>query len=303
MKNDPLLGSLCSVLGAPLLAVLHALGVEYAAQDVIAHARKVLHAAATDHDHRVLLQIVALARDVADHLETVGQTHLRDLAQRRVRLLRRRRVHARAHAALLRRLLQRRHGVSRPDLHPRLADQLVDGRHRFAFVLLVQWPTRGLGSLQRAKRKSAIRSQCGRALFRSQKIAGASAARSSLTRLTVGMSEAAFELHPSRRWTVPRPKETRYLNDLAGSDVPFRRGRSSPPAEKCGTCIGGGVLSQGRESEKDAIPQQHPGLPGNRCQTVDGGHPDRPESAQMLMAGAPHPRSRIPAIALIWLRA
>src|SRR5260370_39250228 len=53
-----LLGSLCSVLGAPLFAVLHALGVEHAAQDVIAHARKVFHATAADHDHRVLLQVM-----------------------------------------------------------------------------------------------------------------------------------------------------------------------------------------------------------------------------------------------------
>src|SRR5262249_48969564 len=111
----------------------------------------------------------------------------------------------------------------------------------------------------------AIRSRCGRALFRTQKIASAGAARSSLTRLTVGMSEAAFELHPSRRWIVPRPKETRDLSDLAGSDVPFRRGRSSPPAEKCGTCIGGGVLSQGRESRKDRTPQQTPGPRGDRA--------------------------------------
>ena len=44
---------------------------------------------------------VALARDVADHLETVGQAHLGDLAQRRVRLLGRGGVHARADAAFV----------------------------------------------------------------------------------------------------------------------------------------------------------------------------------------------------------
>src|SRR5207245_422788 len=74
------LGPLCSVLGATLLSVLHALGVEHAAQDVVAHAREVLHAAAADHHHRVLLQIVALARYVADDLEAVGEPHLGDLA-------------------------------------------------------------------------------------------------------------------------------------------------------------------------------------------------------------------------------
>src|SRR5262249_2787880 len=81
---------------------------------------------------RVLLQIMALARDVADHLEAVGEADLGDLAQRRVRLLRRRGVDAGAHAALLRALLQRRHLLLRMLRDARLADQLVDGRHRLA---------------------------------------------------------------------------------------------------------------------------------------------------------------------------
>src|SRR5579863_6750449 len=102
-----------SVLRTPLLAVLHALGIEHAAQDVIAHAGQILDAAAADHHHRMLLQVMAFARDVADHLEAVGQAHLGDLAQRRVRLLRGRGVDARANPALLRRLLQRRHLLAR----------------------------------------------------------------------------------------------------------------------------------------------------------------------------------------------
>src|SRR5262245_50337348 len=40
-KTTQLLGSFCSVFGAPLLAVLDALGVEHAAQDVVADARQV----------------------------------------------------------------------------------------------------------------------------------------------------------------------------------------------------------------------------------------------------------------------
>src|ERR1700735_3138662 len=123
------LRTLGAVLRAALLAVLDALRVEHAAQDVVAHARQVLDAAAADHDDRVLLQVMALARDVADHLEAVGEAHLGDLAQRRVRLLRRRRVDARAHAALLRALLQRGDLLARPLRHPRLADELIDRRH------------------------------------------------------------------------------------------------------------------------------------------------------------------------------
>src|SRR4249920_610618 len=69
-----------AVLGAALLAVFHALRVERAAHDVVAHARQVLDAAAADQHHRVLLQVVALTRDIGDDFHTVAQTHARDLA-------------------------------------------------------------------------------------------------------------------------------------------------------------------------------------------------------------------------------
>src|SRR5215813_9383072 len=121
--------TLGAVLGTALLTVLDALGIQHAAEDVVAHAGQVLDAAAADHHHRVLLEVMALAGDVADHLEAVGEANLGDLAQRRIRLLGRRRVDARAHAALLRRLLQGRHLLARLLRHPRLADQLIDRRH------------------------------------------------------------------------------------------------------------------------------------------------------------------------------
>src|SRR6218665_3556433 len=57
--------TLRAVLGAALLAVLDALGVENAADDVVTHTRQVLYAAATDHDDGVLLQVVTFARNVA----------------------------------------------------------------------------------------------------------------------------------------------------------------------------------------------------------------------------------------------
>src|ERR1035438_4059472 len=96
MARFRLFGTLGAVLRTALLAVLDALGIKHAAQDVVAHARQILHAAAANHHHRMFLEIVPLARDVADYLEAVGQAHLGDLAQRRVRLLRRRGVDARA---------------------------------------------------------------------------------------------------------------------------------------------------------------------------------------------------------------
>src|SRR5690348_3609348 len=103
---DPLLRPLRAVQRTALATLGNALGVEHATQDVIAHARKVLHAAATNEHHRVLLQVVAFARDVAHHLVAVRQAHLGDLTQSRVRLLRRGGVDARANAALLGAALQ-----------------------------------------------------------------------------------------------------------------------------------------------------------------------------------------------------
>src|SRR5919202_6633194 len=91
-----------AVLRAGLLAVGDAGGVERPADDLVAHAREVLDAAAAHEHDRVLLEVVALAGDVGGDLHAVRQAHAGDLAQRRVRLLGRGRVHARAHAALLR---------------------------------------------------------------------------------------------------------------------------------------------------------------------------------------------------------
>src|ERR1700722_18622428 len=54
-----LLRTLGAIERAPLPAILDALGVEYAADDVIAHTRKVLYAAAADQHDAVFLQIVA----------------------------------------------------------------------------------------------------------------------------------------------------------------------------------------------------------------------------------------------------
>src|SRR3954468_3345553 len=91
-----------AVLGAGLLAVAHAGGVERPAHDLVAHAGQVLDAPAADEHHGVLLQVVPLARDVDGDLDAAGDADAGDLAQGRVRLLGRGRVHAGAHAAALR---------------------------------------------------------------------------------------------------------------------------------------------------------------------------------------------------------
>src|SRR5206468_6309689 len=97
-----------AVLAAALIALGDADGVERAADDVVTDARQILHAAAADQHDRVLLQVVADAGDVRRDFDAVRQTDARDLAQRRVRLLRRRCVDARANPTLLRARLQRR---------------------------------------------------------------------------------------------------------------------------------------------------------------------------------------------------
>src|SRR5215475_12492762 len=102
-----LLRTLGAVERTALLAVLDALGVEHAADDVVAHAGKVLDAAAADQDHAVLLKIVAFAGNISEGFIAVGEADLGDLAQRRVRLLGCGGVDAGADGALLRATLKR----------------------------------------------------------------------------------------------------------------------------------------------------------------------------------------------------
>src|SRR5262245_30891982 len=100
---------------------------------MVAHAGKVFHASAPDQHDRVLLEIMALARNVTGHFELIGETHARHFAQRRVRLLRRRGVDAPTNPPLLRAGLQGRHLVPLDRHSARLADQLLYRRH-LAFV-------------------------------------------------------------------------------------------------------------------------------------------------------------------------
>src|SRR3954470_7316401 len=132
-----------AVAAAGLLAVLHALGVERAADDLVADAGEVLHPAAADAHDRVLLQVVAHARDVRRHLDAAGQAHAGDLPEGGVRLLRGGGVDAGADASALRTALEgRRLGLRRLVLAA-LADQLLDGGHLVVpFLFYPQSPAR-----------------------------------------------------------------------------------------------------------------------------------------------------------------
>src|SRR6201981_1735587 len=94
-----------AVAAAGLLAVLHALGVERAADDLVADTGEVLHPAAADEHDRVLLEVVADAGNVGRHLDARRQPDPGHLAEGGVRLLRGGRVDAGADAPTLRRSL------------------------------------------------------------------------------------------------------------------------------------------------------------------------------------------------------
>src|SRR5919201_970687 len=93
-----ILRGLHSVERTALLAVRDAGGVEGAADHLVADARKVLDAAATDEDDRVLLKVVPLTGDVAGHLEAVGEPDTGDFGECRFRFFRRHGRDARAAA-------------------------------------------------------------------------------------------------------------------------------------------------------------------------------------------------------------
>src|ERR1700733_4241207 len=115
-----------AVTAAGLLAVADALGVQGAADDLVAHTREVAHPATAHQHDGVLLKVVAHARDVRGDLDLAREPDPGHLAQRRVRLLGGGRVDARADPAALRAGLERRGLVLGYLVLPPLADQLLD---------------------------------------------------------------------------------------------------------------------------------------------------------------------------------
>src|SRR3954462_4420045 len=120
-----------AVAAASLLTVADTGGVERAPDDLVANTGEVFHTAAAHEHDRVLLEVVALTGDVGGDLHAAGEADTGHLAQRGVRLLRRVRVDAGAHAPTLGGALQgwrlRLRGLGLPTL----ADQLLDRGHSF----------------------------------------------------------------------------------------------------------------------------------------------------------------------------
>ena len=80
--------SLRAVLAPPFLPVLHSAGIQNAADNLITKT-DIFYSAATHHNHRVLLEIVADARHISGNFHTVGEPNPRNLSDGRVRFLRR----------------------------------------------------------------------------------------------------------------------------------------------------------------------------------------------------------------------
>src|SRR6266550_7295338 len=118
-----------AVLGPTLVASVDAGCVEGAAYYMVANAREVFHTAAAHEHDRVLLEVVSFARDVGDDLEPVRQAHLGHFAQRRVRLLGRRRVDAGADTATERIRLERRRLFFLENIPATPPDELIDRWH------------------------------------------------------------------------------------------------------------------------------------------------------------------------------
>src|SRR6266853_5490387 len=69
--------TLRAVFRTALTAVLDTLCIKRAADDVVTHPRQILDPPTADQHHRVLLQVMTLAWDVACHLVAVGQANAR----------------------------------------------------------------------------------------------------------------------------------------------------------------------------------------------------------------------------------
>ena len=121
-------GSLRSVLGPSLEPALNALAIQRAADNVIADAGQVLHAAPANKDDGVLLQIVPDPRDIACDFYVIGQPDSGHFSHSGVRLFGRRRENTGADASLLRTPVQRGRLAFIFFRRPAFSDELIDSR-------------------------------------------------------------------------------------------------------------------------------------------------------------------------------
>ena len=120
---------LCSVFASAVLSTTNTCCIKFSSYDMEFYTRKVFNSTASDEYDAVFLEVMTFTRNVAHDFEAVGEANLGHLAERRVRLLRRGGVDARANAALLRASLHRRDLVTIGRRLAGLANELVDRRH------------------------------------------------------------------------------------------------------------------------------------------------------------------------------
>ena len=128
-----------------LLAAIDTLGIELTTNDVVANTRKVLHTTTTNEHDAVFLEVMSLTHDVGLDLVTIGQTHTRNLSQGGVWLLGCHGCHLHTHTTLegctfgkghilhlesIPGVLERRRLTLLALALARLADELINGRHR-----------------------------------------------------------------------------------------------------------------------------------------------------------------------------
>src|SRR5580765_6893380 len=84
-----LLGPLRSIFRTTLLSIRHTDGIESTSDDVVAHARQVLHTTTTYKHDGMLLKVVADTGNICRDFHPIRQPDTRNFTQRRVWLLRR----------------------------------------------------------------------------------------------------------------------------------------------------------------------------------------------------------------------
>ena len=137
-ENTPLLllGPLGTVLAAALFAVVDPCRVQSAPHDGVTDTGKVFHPAAAHQNNRVLLKVVAFARNIGDDFYLVGQTNLGYFTEGRVRLLGRGGVNPGANAPSLWACAQSPGFALEFNFLPAFTNQLIDSWHN-SFIFLV----------------------------------------------------------------------------------------------------------------------------------------------------------------------
>lgn len=123
------LRALDAVFGPRTTTLLHASGVESASDNVVSYTRQILHAATTNENDGMLLEIMTFVRNIGDDLAAVRETDLCHLTDSGVRLLRGARHDLHAHAAAKWVSIQSRRFRLCDYLAPAFAHELVDCRH------------------------------------------------------------------------------------------------------------------------------------------------------------------------------